>query len=85
MRFSSSFVGVVSVILSQAAAAPKDLRARDLDSFIATQREIALQGILNNIGPNGSEVEGAAAGIIVASPSKSDPDCVYDPKVNIIR
>ncbi|KAI1503060.1 carbohydrate-binding module family 20 protein [Biscogniauxia marginata] len=48
-----------------------------LDVFIQKQRAIALQGTLNNIGPNGSLVPGAGAGYIVASPSKVNPDYFY--------
>lgn len=47
----------------------------DLDSFIATEGPIAYQGVLNNIGSSGSDASGASAGIVVASPSKTDPDC----------
>jgi hypothetical protein len=58
------------------------LKARDLSSFIASERAIALQGALNNIGPDGSAVPGAGAGFVVASPSKANPDCQY-PSTNI--
>ena len=77
MRSSASFVGVLSLaaLLGQAFASPSNIRQRDLDSFIAAERVIALQGVLNNIGADGSKVQGASDGIIVASPSKSDPDC----------
>lgn len=47
----------------------------DLDSFVSSERAIALQGALNNIGPDGSEVAGASAGFVVASPSKENPNC----------
>ena len=47
----------------------------DVDSFVATERKIALQGALNNIGPNGSLVPGAGAGFVVASPSQVNPNC----------
>jgi glucoamylase len=49
----------------------------NLDSFIESESIIALQGVLNNIGANGSKVAGASSGIVVASPSKSNPDCVF--------
>ncbi|KAK0630639.1 Six-hairpin glycosidase-like protein [Bombardia bombarda] len=48
-----------------------------VDAFIATEREIALKGVLANIGPNGTKVPGAAAGIVIASPSKTDPNYFY--------
>lgn len=46
-----------------------------LSSFIAKNRPVALQGILNNIGPDGAKVAGAGPGLVIASPSKADPDC----------
>jgi glucoamylase len=76
MRFSSSLFGVVSLLCSPGVATT--LRGRDLDSFIATEKTIALQGVLNNIGPDGSQVKGAG-NYIIASPSKEDPDCEYSP------
>lgn len=45
-----------------------------LNAFIAAEKKIALQGVLNNIGPDGSKVAGAG-NYVVASPSKVDPDC----------
>ena len=51
-------------------------RQSSLDSFIQSESTIALQGVLNNIGANGSSVAGASSGVVVASPSKSNPDCV---------
>ncbi|KAK3390527.1 family 15 glycosyl hydrolase [Podospora didyma] len=56
------------------AAWPQDV---GLESFIETERAIALQGVLNNIGPNGTKVPGAAAGIVIASPSKVNPNYFY--------
>ncbi|KAH8427554.1 glycoside hydrolase family 15 protein [Aspergillus melleus] len=52
-------------------------RQADVDSFIEKQTPIAKQGVLDNIGADGERVEGAAAGIVVASPSKEDPDYFY--------
>ncbi|OQE04478.1 hypothetical protein PENVUL_c033G07353 [Penicillium vulpinum] len=49
----------------------------DLSAFVKSESAIALQAILNNIGADGSAVSGASAGIVVASPSKSDPDYFY--------
>lgn len=50
----------------------------DLDSFVSSERAIALQGALNNIGPDGSEVAGASAGFVVASPSNENPNCKFE-------
>lgn len=46
-----------------------------LDDWLVTESQYALDGILNNIGAKGGKVQGASSGIVVASPSKSDPDC----------
>jgi glucoamylase len=51
----------------------------DVDSFIASESPIAYQGVLNNIGSAGAGASGASAGVVVASPSKTDPDCEYFP------
>lgn len=75
MLFSTPRLFVSSALaLGARAAWPQDV---DLNSFVATEKAIALQGALNNIGPNGSEVAGAAAGFVVASPSKANPNYFY--------
>lgn len=68
---------VEALLVGSALASPTAFSKRqaDLDSFITAQRNISLNGVLSNIGPDGSGAQGAAAGIVVASPSKSDPDC----------
>lgn len=48
-----------------------------LNEWLETERPIALQGILNNIGSSGSQVAGTRPGIVVASPSKTSPDYFY--------
>lgn len=63
--------------ISQVLCIPSELRPRDLNSWVATESVIALQGALNNIGPNGTKVPGAGAGFVVASPSKVNPNCKY--------
>ncbi|KAI8963374.1 carbohydrate-binding module family 20 protein [Daldinia sp. FL1419] len=50
---------------------------RAVDSFIATEEPIALEKLLSNIGSSGSNAQGASDGIVVASPSTSDPDYFY--------
>jgi glucoamylase len=75
MRFLSS-VSLISALCTRVLAAPSvELWVRDLNSFVTSEKAIALQGALNNIGPNGSMVPGAGAGFVVASPSKANPDC----------
>jgi hypothetical protein len=46
-----------------------------LATFIEKNRPVSLQGILDNIGPDGAKVAGAFPGLVIASPSKVDPDC----------
>lgn len=46
-----------------------------LDEWLSTESVIALQGVLNNIGSDGSKAQGASSGIVIASPSTANPDC----------
>lgn len=46
-----------------------------LESWLDAEKERALQSILDNIGPNGSYAFQAYPGVVVASPSKKDPNC----------
>lgn len=78
-----AFVATVSC-WTQLSLAISSTRARygeratgSLDSFIASESPIALQGVLNNIGPAGSKAVGVDSGLVVASPSKMDPDCKF--------
>ena len=48
-----------------------------IDGFIDTEKIVALEQLLCNIGPDGCNAAGAAPGVVVASPSKSDPDCLF--------
>jgi len=77
MRAFLSSVGLVLLLIAQTFAVPAELAARDLNSFVSSERKIALQGALNNIGPDGSAVPGAGAGFVVASPSKENPNCEF--------
>lgn len=73
----SRSLGVVAGGLALSASLGVSAQDVDVDSFISTERPIALQGALNNIGPDGSEASGAIAGLVVASPSKANPDCEF--------
>lgn len=64
-------------LVSTAFATPADLSARDLNSFVTSERAVALQGVFNNVGPDGAKAPGAAAGYVIASPSSVDPPCKY--------
>jgi hypothetical protein len=74
----SSYLSVV-----QAVVVPNPLlqvlASESLDSYLTTEAPIALQGVLDNIGLSGQNVPGASAGIVVASPSQSDPNCKHPP------
>lgn len=70
----STFCFVLSAIY---AAAQGNVNNGDLASFITNERPVALQGILNNIGATGDLVQGADAGVVVASPSTDNPDYFY--------
>ncbi|QSZ31699.1 hypothetical protein DSL72_001266 [Monilinia vaccinii-corymbosi] len=54
-----------------------EILKRSVDSFIATETPIALEKILCNIGSDGACVSGAASGLVIASPSTSNPDYFY--------
>lgn len=53
----------------------REILRRDVDSWIATEEPIALEQLLCNIGSSGCHSAGVATGLVIASPSKSDPDC----------
>ena len=72
-RISAPLLG----LLSLTSASPAHLQTRDLNSFINTERAISLQGVKDNIGPDGAKVPGAGAGFVVASPSRVDPPCEF--------
>ncbi|KAF8629839.1 hypothetical protein AX15_003205 [Amanita polypyramis BW_CC] len=48
-----------------------------VDAYYASESPIAKAGILANIGPSGSKSSGASAGIVIASPSTSNPNYLY--------
>lgn len=54
-----------------------DIIKRSVDSYIQTETPIAQKNLLCNIGSSGCRVSGAASGVVVASPSKSSPDCKW--------
>lgn len=52
-----------------------EILKRSVDSFISTESPIALRNLLCNIGSSGCSASGASAGVVIASPSKDNPDC----------
>lgn len=68
-----------ALLLSAASASPLDVERRQtsLDTYIKTQSDVSIKGVLANIGTDGSQAPGVPAGIVLASPSKSNPDYYY--------
>ncbi|KIJ62526.1 carbohydrate-binding module family 20 protein [Hydnomerulius pinastri MD-312] len=48
-----------------------------VDSYVSTESPIAQAGVLANIGANGSKSSGALPGVVIASPSTTNPDYLY--------
>ncbi|KZO98078.1 carbohydrate-binding module family 20 protein [Calocera viscosa TUFC12733] len=63
--------GSLSLSLSQP-------RQSSLDTFVTSESAVALAGVLANIGPSGAKCEGAASGVVIASPSLTSPDYDYE-------
>lgn len=62
------------VALAAALAIPA-VSGQDLEDFIAKQRPLSLTNVLNNLGA----AAGAAPGLVIASPSRTDPPCKSEP------
>lgn len=60
---------------SQATPLELQKQQASINKFIKSQAQVSINGVLANIGPNGSKAPGVPAGILIASPSRSDPDC----------
>lgn len=57
----------------------REIVKRAVDDFIATEEPIALEQLLCNIGSTGCNSNGVSSGIVIASPSTSNPDCKHPP------
>ncbi|KAG5971531.1 hypothetical protein E4U55_001190 [Claviceps digitariae] len=80
IKYLIAALAVISGLWLDTSAASVDLlcsRRDGVGDFIATQNAISLQGILANIGSRGSKAGEAAPGVVIASPSKQDPDYFY--------
>ncbi|KYG40691.1 glycoside hydrolase family 15 protein [Acidomyces richmondensis BFW] len=78
MQVSTCLFALCSAVL--AAPRQENLLRRatgSLTSWLAAESPIALQGVLNNIGPNGVDAPGADSGMVVASPDQVNPDYFY--------
>jgi glucoamylase len=47
------------------------------DAYLAAESPIAKANLLANIGPSGSKSQGAKAGIVIASPSTTNPNYLF--------
>ncbi|KAI0632385.1 glucoamylase G2 [Trametes polyzona] len=70
MRFTflATLVGLAVGAFAQSSSA---------DAYVASESPIAKAGVLANIGPSGSKAHGAKAGVVIASPSTSNPNYLY--------
>ena len=50
---------------------------QNVDTYVGAETPIAKAGVLANIGPNGFKSSGASAGIVIASPSTTNPNYLY--------
>lgn len=72
LSLSVSLLGIAAVIpfgLAQSGS--------NADAYVATEGPIAKAGVFANIGPDGAKCHGASAGVVVASPSTTNPNYVY--------
>ncbi|KAL4802602.1 Six-hairpin glycosidase-like protein [Aspergillus unguis] len=72
--FLSLFLGVVTLWVTHR---PRTVKHADLDSWLINEAAISRTSILNLIGEDGQWADGATTGVLVASPSRSDPDYFY--------
>ncbi|EKM51697.1 glycoside hydrolase family 15 protein [Phanerochaete carnosa HHB-10118-sp] len=70
MRFLvlTSLASLLTSVLGQSSS---------VDSYVASESPIAKAGLLANIGPSGAKSSGAKAGVVIASPSTTNPDYLY--------
>ncbi|KAH4800498.1 glucoamylase [Parastagonospora nodorum] len=75
--FLRALPAALLLVCARGSPLPQDDGARQqtaLDLFIEAQANVSINGIFANMGPDGSKAQGAAAGVVIASPSRSDPD-----------
>ncbi|KAF5020269.1 hypothetical protein F66182_7703 [Fusarium sp. NRRL 66182] len=69
--------GLAAASLWQGQVTASPGKSSSLDRFIAKESEISIKGVLANIGADGKRAQGASPGVVVASPSRADPDYWY--------
>ena len=78
MRAMVPFLVSWAPVLQRAFGFPGSPHKRSsIDDFAANEEPVALAGLLCNIGSNGCEARGVPSGVVLASPSRSDPDCKF--------
>ncbi|KAL4986285.1 Six-hairpin glycosidase-like protein [Aspergillus falconensis] len=71
-------LGAVTLWVTHEPRPPQQtLAAGDLESWLSSEANVARNALLDLIGDDGKWAEGAAAGVLVASPSRSNPDYFY--------
>ncbi|KAF2713412.1 carbohydrate-binding module family 20 protein [Pleomassaria siparia CBS 279.74] len=73
----STLISLLPPLTNAIPSGPRLDKRADLDTWIAAQTPISLSGILANFGPSGMKAYGASTGILLASPSKTNPDYFY--------
>ncbi|EIM83582.1 glucoamylase [Stereum hirsutum FP-91666 SS1] len=68
LQVASLCVGLVSSVWAQSSTA---------EAYIASESPIAKANLLANIGPSGSKSQGAKAGVVIASPSNTNPNYLF--------
>nr|OQO23104.1 hypothetical protein B0A51_07456 [Rachicladosporium sp. CCFEE 5018] len=78
MLFKAALPFVATIFAGRTVHGQLEARATStLASWLASEGPVALQGILNSLGSNGSKAQGVGDGILVASPSTTDPPYFY--------
>lgn len=66
---------VLATSFTAILSSPLQPRQSSLDTWLNSEANKARQSVLDNIGSSGAKAQGAKAGIVVASPSKTSPPC----------
>ncbi|KAL4878216.1 Six-hairpin glycosidase-like protein [Aspergillus karnatakaensis] len=72
--FNFFALGVLTLWVTHA---PRTPTTPELDSWLASEVTVAHNAIIDMIGENGEWAEGATPGVLVASPSRADPDYFF--------
>lgn len=75
ISFALHALSLAQAVLGAPQLSPR--AATGVDAWLATETTVALDGILANIGSSGAYAKSAKPGVVIASPSTSNPDCMY--------